>query len=154
MKTNPKLMDTLNQLLADELTAISEYMVHAEMCGEWGYERLHEAIEAQAKDEMGHAEKLIGRILDLGGTPVMSKVNPIKIGKDVPGMLSRTEDDERGAIDAYNRGVILARQCEDESTAHMLGKILRAEERHKEWAERQRLQIAQMGVQNYLAQQI
>jgi bacterioferritin len=154
MKTNSKLIDTLNQLLADELTAISEYMAHAEMCEEWGYGRLHAAIEAQAKDEMGHAEKLVKRILFLGGMPQMSKLNSIKIGKDVPAILSRTEEDEEGAMDAYNQAVKLARDCSDESTAHLLGKILRAEERHKDWAERQRLQISQMGLQNYLAQQI
>jgi bacterioferritin len=154
MKANTKLIDTLNQLLADELTAISEYMAHAEMCEEWGYDRLHEAIKDQAKDEMKHAEKLVSRILFLGGVPTMSKLNPIKIGKDVPAMLGRTEEEEEGAIGAYNRGVKVARECGDESTAHLLGKILRAEERHKDWAERQRLQIAQMGLENYLAQQI
>ena len=153
MKTNTKLVDTLNQLLADELTAISEYMVHAEMCEDWGYSRLHKAIKSQARDEMGHAEKLISRILFLSGTPTMNKPNPIKIAKDVPGMLDRTEEDEKAAIDAYNLGINVARDCNDESTAHLLGKILRAEERHKDWAEKQRLQISQMGLQNYLARQ-
>jgi bacterioferritin len=103
---------------------------------------------------MGHAEKLISRILFLGGTPSMSKPNPIRIGKDVPAMLGVGEEDEQAAIAAYNRGVNLARDGHDESTAHLLGKILRDEERHKDWAEQQRQQIAQMGVQNYLAQQV
>jgi bacterioferritin len=129
-------------------------MAHAEMCEEWGYLRLHEAIEAQAKDEMKHAEKLVKRILFLGGMPVMSKLNAIKIGKDVAALLARTQEDEDSAIEAYNRGVKLARECDDESTAHLLGKILRTEERHKDWAERQRLHITQMGLQNYLAQQL
>jgi bacterioferritin len=154
MKVNTKLVDTLNQLLADELTAISEYMVHSEMCEEWGYERLHGAFKAQARDEMRHAEKLISRILFLGGTPSMSKPNPIRIGKDVPAMLGVGEEDEQAAIAAYNRGVNLARDGHDESTAHLLGKILRDEERHKDWAEQQRQQIAQMGMQSYLAQQV
>ena len=112
----------MNQLLADELTAISEYMAHAEMCEEWGYLRLHDAIEAQAKDEMKHAEKLVKRILFLGGMPVMNKLNAIKIGKDVAALLARTQEDEDSAIEAYNRGVKLAREYNDESTAHLLGR--------------------------------
>ena len=83
MQGNEKLITVLNQLLADELTAISQYMVHSEMCDNWGYEKLHKAIEAQAHDEMHHAEWLIRRILFLEGAPVVSKLNPIKIGKDV-----------------------------------------------------------------------
>lgn len=153
MKTNKKLLDALNDLLADELAAISTYMVQAELCEEWGYGKLHKALKHQAKDEMHHAEWLIERILFLEGAPIVSKVNAIKIGKTVPDMLSAGEEDELRAVKAYNATISLAREFGDESTAHRLGKILRMEEEHMDWAERQRLQIDQLGLQNYLARQ-
>lgn len=83
MKGNHKIIATLNELLADELTAISQYMVHSEMCDNWGYDKLHKAIERQAMDEMHHAEWLIARIIFLEGTPAVSKLNPMKIGAKV-----------------------------------------------------------------------
>jgi bacterioferritin len=153
MKTNKKLLDALNDLLADELTAISGYMLEAELCEEWGYGKLHKALKHHAKDEMHHAEWLVERILFLEGTPVVSKVKPMKIGQNVPEMLSASEDDELRAVKAYNSAIVLAREFADESTAHRLGKILRMEEEHMDWAERQRLQIEQLGLQNYLARQ-
>ena len=110
MKTNKKLLDALNDLLADELTAISTYMVQAELCEEWGYGKLHKALKHQAKDEMHHAEWLVERILFLEGTPVMSKVNRMKIGGNVPEMLEASEDDELRAVKAYNKAIALARE--------------------------------------------
>ncbi len=153
MKGNEKLIGVLNQLLADELTAISQYMVHSEMCDNWGYEKLHKAIEGQAVDEMHHAEWLIQRIIFLEGSPVVSKLNPIRIGKDVPTMIGTDQEDELGAIRSYNGGIRLAREVEDQGTAELLTKILAMEEGHVDWAESQRDQIAQMGLANYLANQ-
>ena len=153
MKTNSKLVETLNQLLANELTAISECMVHAELCENWGYGKLHKAMKHQAKDEMHHADWLVERILFLEGAPVMTKLNPVRIGKSVSDMLGFSQDSEEAAVKAYNRAIVAARQANDESTAHLCGKILRMEEGHMDWAERQRAQIAQMGLQNYLARQ-
>jgi bacterioferritin len=153
MKGNEKLIGVLNQLLADELTAISQYMVHSEMCDNWGYGKLHTAIEKQAVDEMHHAEWLIQRIIFLEGAPVVSKLNPIRIGKDVPTIIGTDQEDEVGAIKAYNAGVRLAREVEDQGTAELLIKILKMEEGHVDWAEAQRDQIAQMGLANYLANQ-
>jgi bacterioferritin len=153
MKGNDKLIGVLNQLLADELTAISQYMVHSEMCENWGYGKLHTAIERQAVDEMHHAEWLIQRIIFLEGTPVVSKLNPIKIGKDVPTIIGTDQEDEMGAIKSYNAGIRLAREVEDQGTAELLIKILKMEEGHVDWAEAQRDQIAQMGLGHYLANQ-
>jgi bacterioferritin len=153
MKGNEKLIKVLNQLLADELTAISQYMVHSEMCDNWGYEKLHKAIEKQAVDEMHHAEWLIGRILFLEGTPVVQKLNPMKIGKSVLEMVSNDQDAELGAVRAYNDGIALAREVSDQATADLLLQILKMEEGHVDWAESQRDQIEQMGLQNYLANQ-
>ncbi len=153
MKGNKKLIDALNGLLADELTAISQYMVHSEMCSNWGYEKLHEAIEKQAKDEMHHAEWLIKRILFLEGTPVVTRLNPMKIGTTVADMVTNDQDAEMAAVKAYNDGINLAGEVGDQSTADLLTEILKMEEGHVEWAEKQRAQIDQMGLQNYLANQ-
>lgn len=153
MKGNKKVLTALNELLADELTAISQYMVHSEMCASWGYEKLHEAIEKQAKDEMHHAEWLIERILFLEGMPLVSKLRPMKIGKTVADMVSSDEDAELAAVRAYNDAISLAGEVGDQATADLLTNILKMEEGHVDWAEMQRAQIEQMGLQNYLANQ-
>lgn len=153
MKGNDKLLAVLNQLLADELTAISQYMVHAEMCDNWGLEKLHKAIEAQAIDEMHHAEWLIGRILFLDGTPIVTKLNPMKIGKTVLDMVVNDQKAEVDAVRSYNLGISLAGEVADRGTADLLLKILKMEEDHVDWAETQRSQIEQMGMERYLANQ-
>ena len=153
MQGNDKIITTLNELLADELTAISQYMVHSEMCDNWGYDKLHKAIEAQAMDEMHHAEWLIARIIFLEGTPVVSKLNPLKIGAAVQNMVVNDQESETGAIRAYNAGIRLAHEVDDQGTVDLLTKILKMEEDHLDWNERQRDQIEQMGLQNYLTNQ-
>jgi bacterioferritin len=153
MKGNAKLLAVLNQLLADELTAISQYMVHSEMCENWGYPKLHGAIEKQAMDEMHHAEWLIQRVIFLEGSPVVSKLNPMKIGKSVVEMIGNDEGAELDAVKAYNAGIQLAREVSDNGTVELLTKILKMEEGHVDWAEAQRDQIGQMGLPNYLANQ-
>ena len=153
MKGNEKLIATLNELLADELTAISQYMVHSEMCSQWGYVKLHKAIEGQAMDEMHHAEWLIERILFLEGLPVVSKLHPMKIGASVKDMIFNDEEAEDGAVAAYNAGIKLAREVNDEATAELLTKNLKMEEGHVEWAEKQRAQMSQMGLESYLSLQ-
>ena len=153
MKGNPKVLTNLNELLADELTAISQYMVHSEMCENWGYGTLHKAIEGQAMDEMHHAEWLIQRIIFLDGSPVVSKLHPMKIGATVPDMIGNDQTDELGAVKAYNQGIKLASEVGDHGTAELLKKILVMEEGHVDWAEEQRDQIRQMGLENYLANQ-
>lgn len=153
MKGNEKIIAVLNELLADELSAISQYMVHSEMCDNWGYERLHKAIEKQAVDEMHHAEWLIKRIIFLEGAPVVSKLNPINVGKTVLDMVSNDQDAEMAAVRAYNKAIALAHEVADQGTVDLLIQILKMEEGHVDWAEVQRDQIAQMGLQNYLANQ-
>ena len=154
MKGDKKVIDVLNQLLADELTAISQYMVHSEMCSNWGYEKLHKAIEKQAVDEMHQAEWLIQRILFLEGTPVVSKLNPMRIGNSVPDIVSNDQEAEQGAIKSYNDGIALSRSVSDNASAELLTKILAMEEGHIDWGETQRSMIGQMGLENYLAQQM
>jgi bacterioferritin len=153
MKGNAKILEVLNQLLADELTAISQYMVHAELCDNWGYDKLHEAIEKQAFDEMHHAEWLIARIIFLEGSPNVSKLNPIKIGKTVTDIIGNDEEAELGAVRAYNDGIQLAHEAVDHATVDLLTTILKMEEGHVDWGEMQRDQIGQMGLENYLSMQ-
>jgi bacterioferritin len=153
MKGDDKLIKVLNELLADELTAISQYMVHSEMCDNWGYGKLHKEIEKKAIDEMHHAEWLIGRVLFLEGLPIVSKLNEMKIGKNVQEMVSNDQEAEMGAIRAYNAGIALAGEVGDESTGDLLTTILKMEEGHHDWAKKQRTQIEQMGLQTYLSNQ-
>lgn len=153
MKGNEKLLTILNQRLADELTAINQYMVHAEMCENWGYGKLHKAIQKQAMDEMHHAEWLIERIIFLDGIPVVSKLNPIKIGKTVLEMVGNDQDAELTGLLAYNNAIATAHEVSDEGSVELLTKILKMEEGHVDWAEKQRSQIEQAGMENYLISQ-
>jgi bacterioferritin len=154
MKGNQKILETLNMLLADELTAINQYMVQSEMCADWGYEKLHEVIEKRAIDEMKHAEKLIGRILFLEGKPIVSNLNKINIGATVDEQHKNDQAAEEMAIKAYNEGVKLAVEVGDNGTRDMLEEILEDEEEHIDWIESQLDQIEQMGLQVYLGEQL
>jgi bacterioferritin len=150
MQGNEKILATLNELLADELTAISQYMVHSEMCDNWGYEKLHKAKEKQAMDEMGHAESLIQRILFLDGIPIVSKLHPMTIGKQIPEMIANDQKLELGAVSAYNRAIRLGHEVDDQATVDLLTKIVKDEEAHEDWAEIQLTQIEHMGLGDYL----
>ena len=116
MKGNAKVIEYLNFLLADELTAISQYMVHSEMCADWGYGELHEAIEKRAITEMKHAEMHIGRIIFLEGQPIVSNLNPLHIGGDVETQLKNDLASETGAVKAYNDGIRLTVEVGDNGT--------------------------------------
>lgn len=153
MKGNKELLIVLNSLLANELTAINQYMVHSEMCDNWGYLKLHMAIRKQAMDEMHHAEWLIERIIFFDGSPTVSKLNNIRIGKTVAEMISNDNDDELGAVQSYNDAIKLAQEVSDQGTVDLLTMILKMEEVHIEWAESQGEQIKQMGMENYLVNQ-
>jgi bacterioferritin len=127
-------------------------MVHSEMCSNWGYERLHKAIEKRAIDEMKHAEKLIARILFLEGLPVVSTLNKITIGARVENQLANDWAAESPAIAAYNDGIKLAVEVGDNGTRELLEARLVDEESHIDWIEAQLDQIKQMGIQNYLSE--
>jgi bacterioferritin len=129
-------------------------MVHSEMAADWGFERLHESVEKRAIDEMKHAESLIGRILFLEGTPIVSNLKAIHIGDAVPKQLDNDWDAEFGAIQAYNDAIKLACSLNDHGTEQLLKSILKDEEDHIDWLESQKDQIEQVGLQNYLAAQV
>jgi bacterioferritin len=154
VKGNDQVIAELNTLLADELTAINQYMVHAEMCENWGYEELHEVVSKRAITEMKHAERLIGRILFLDGKPVVSTLNPMHIGSDVESQLKSDLGAELGAVKGYNAGIRLAVEAGDNGTRELFESILADEEEHVDWLEAQLSQIDQMGIQNYLVEQL
>ena len=154
MKGNEKILESLNMLLADELTAINQYMVQSEMCADWGYEKLHEAIEKRAIDEMKHAEKLIGRIIFLEGKPIVSNLNKINIGQTVDAQHKNDHEAEKVAIKAYNDAIKLAVEVGDNGSRDLFEEILEDEEEHIDWIESQLDQIDQMGMQVYLGEQL
>jgi bacterioferritin len=153
MKGDESVLKALNALLADELTAINQYMVGSEMCANWGYERLHKSIEKRALDEMKHAEKLIARIIFLEGKPTVSKLNSLHIGADVATMHQNDQSSETTAIRAYNEGIRLCMQAGDNGSRELLESILKDEEGHIDWLEAQLDQIKQTGIELYLAEQ-
>jgi len=153
MKGDPVVIEKLNELLAEELTAINEYMVEAEMCENWGYERLHEAIQKIAIEEMKHAESLIQRIIFLEGIPAVSKLNQLHIGADVEKMHANGLMGEITAVAGYNQGMRICTEANDNGTRELLKNILKDEEEHIDWLEAQIDQIKQMSLPIYLAGQ-
>lgn len=154
MKGNKKVIEKLNDLLSDELTAINQYMLHAEMCDNWKYEVLHKINEKRAIDEMKHAEKLIARILFLEGQPIVSHLKKMTIGQNVEGQIKNDYGLELGAVKSYNEGIQLAAESKDNGTKDLLESILKEEEDHVDVLEAQADQIEQMGIQNFLTQQV
>ncbi len=154
MKGNDKVIASLNNLLAEELTAINQYMVHSEMCANWYYTKLHKAIEERAITEMKHAEKLIGRILFLEGLPTVSNLKKISIGANIEAQFNNDLESELIAVKGYNEGIRLAHDLGDNGTRDMLNSILTAEEAHVDWLEAQLGQVKLMGIQSYLVEQI
>ncbi|MCX7944480.1 MAG: bacterioferritin [Deltaproteobacteria bacterium] len=154
MKGNTELIQTLNSLLKDELTAINQYMVHSEMCDNWGYEKLHKHFEKRAIEEMKHAEKLIARIIFLEGIPIVSELNKINIGSDVSKQLANDHKAEEEAIVAYNKAIKLAGDVNDFATREILEGILSDEDRHIDEIEELLDQISHMTLPIFLTTQV
>lgn len=154
MKGDKRIIEALNGLLADELTAISQYMVHSEMCDDWGYEKLHKHFEKRAIDEMKHAEKLIGRILFLEGQPIVSQLGKINIGAAIDKQLANDRAAEEGAIKSYNEAIALAGEVKDAATRDFLQGILNDEDAHMDGIESLQAQIEQMSLQVFLTTQV
>lgn len=154
MKGDCKLIEMLNYLLADELTSINQYIVHAEMCEDWGYGKLHEHFEKRAIDEMKHAETLIGRILFLEAIPVVNRLGDICIGKEIPEQLENDRIAEVGAIEAYNKAIKLAGEVNDFATRKILQEILKDEDDHMDEIEELIEQISHMGLPIFLTTKV
>jgi len=154
MKGKVEIIAKLNFLLADELTAVSQYMVQAVTCENWGYAKLNDAIEKRAIMEMKHAEKLIQRIIFLEGMPVVWELGAFTIGSSVPEFHSSDREKEVNAIEQYNIGIALAENLGDWGTQELLQDNLEDEESHLLWIEAQLEQLSQMGLTNYLSMQV
>lgn len=154
MKGKPEVIKALADMLKEELGAISQYFLHAEMCENWGYTKLSNYIKKQSIGEMKHAEALVERILFLEGMPRLDQLPALKIGKDVPTQLKNDLALERGAVDDYNAAVQTCRDAGDNATADFLKEILKDEEQHVDFLETQLELIDKIGLQNYLTQQI
>jgi bacterioferritin len=154
MKGNELVINQLNLRLAEELTAINQYIVHAEMCENWRYKKLHDLIFKRSIQEMRHAEKLIARILFLEGIPHVSQLNKIHIGHDIQNMHVNDHAAEAAAIHGYNESIRVTVNAGDNGTRELLESILVEEEEHIDLIEAQSDQIAQMGIQSYLGEQI
>lgn len=154
MKGDTKVIDCLNGLLADELAAVNQYMVEAEMCENWGLNKLAEMEEKRAITEMKHAEALIARVLFLEGKPIVNKLSPINIGDDVPKQFVNDLAAEMGAVRSYNAGIKLCVEVSDNATKEMLEGILKDEDAHVDQIEEQQDRVAKMGLQVYLGTQV
>jgi len=154
MKGNPKVIDALNEALKEELMAINQYFLHAEMCEAWKFPRLSKFIKKQSIDEMKHAEALIERILFLDGSPTLNEAMQLTIGKNVKEQLDSDLKLEIGAVAMYNRLVKLCRDEGDNASRELFERLLKDEEEHVDWLEAQVYQIQEMGYERYLSQQV
>lgn len=154
MKGDPKVIAVLSQVLKAELTAINQYFLHAEMCENWGYEKLAKHTRKESIEEMQHAEKLMEHILYLDGTPNMSEYFKINIGQNVKAQLQNDLQVEYDAVKRLNAGIETCVKVGDNGSRDLLEGILVDEEEHIDWLEGQLHAISEMGIENYLAQQL
>jgi bacterioferritin len=154
MKGKAEVLEVLQKMLKEELGALNQYMLHAEMCENWGYKRLSAHTKKQAVEEMKHAEKLIERILFLEGMPNLNELPKLTIGKDVKQQLENDLALELSAVAAYNEAAAAARKAGDNGSARLFREILGEEEGHADFLETQLGLIEQLGLQNYLIEQI
>jgi bacterioferritin len=154
MQGSPAVIELLNEVLTAELTAINQYFIHARMCDNWGYDRLADKLRAESIDEMKDADSIIERILYLEGVPNMQRLGSVGVGQTVLEQLELDRELEVAAIERYNRGVALCVDEGDNGTRHLLEDQLRGEEDHLDWIESQLELISQVGLENYLSEQI
>ncbi len=154
MKGDPKVINVLSQVLKAELTAINQYFLHAEMCENWGYKRMAKQVKKESIEEMQHAEILMERILYLDGTPNMSDYFKINIGQTLKEQLQNDLNLEYEAVKRLNAGIETCVKLSDNGSRELLEKILTDEEHHIDWLEGQLHAIKEMGIENYLAQQL
>jgi bacterioferritin len=154
MKGHAKVLEILNDLLTNELTSVNQYFVHAKMCENWGYQRLASKVRDESIDEMKHADKLISRILYLEGVPNLQRLNKVNVGQTVHEQLRLDHDLEKGAIAFLQTSIETVRSLGDYGSFELLNDILVSEEEHADWLEAQLSLVEQVGLENYLAQQI
>jgi bacterioferritin len=154
MRGNDKVISNLNEVLKAELTAINQYFLHSKMCENWGYLKLADYNRKESIDEMKHADVLINRILFLDGTPNMTDMFPIKVGRNVKEQLENDLKLELDAIPRLNAAIRQATEVGDNASRELFEEILVDEEHHVDWLEAQLHMIQEIGFDNYLAQQM
>ena len=154
MKGKPEVIEVLAKMLKEELGAISQYFIHAEMCENWGYNKLSDHTKKESINEMKHAEKLIERILFLEGVPNLNDMPKLIVGKDVKAQFQNDLALEKNAVAEYNAVIATCRKAGDQASADLLQVILADEEEHVDFLEEQLGIIEAIGIQNYLAQQV
>ena len=154
MQGDPEIIEVLNEVLTAELTAVNQYFLHGKLCGNWGYDRLAEHSRHESIDEMKHAERITDRIIYFEGFPNYQRYFPLRIGETVPEQFEADLALETEAIERLNRGIELAVAKSDNGTRELLADILVGEEEHVDWIETQLEAIRQIGLENYLAQQL
>ena len=154
MKGNAKLIETLNEILTGELTAINQYFIHAKMCANWGFARLAHKVREESIEEMKHADEVIERILFLEGVPNMQRLDKVRVGETVLEQFKLDLKLEELAIPRLNKAVAQATELGDNTTRELVERILVSEEEHVDWLEAQLGLIKTVGEQNYLSQQI
>jgi bacterioferritin len=154
VKGDPAIVDLLNQVLTNELTAVNQYFLHARVCENWGYERLYKKLREESIGEMKDADEVIERVLYLEGLPNLQRLGNVNVGESVPEMLRLDLELEKAAIAVLNPGIEQCRRAGDNGSAEVLEEILQGEEEHANWLEAQLTLIEQMGAAAYLAEQI
>jgi bacterioferritin len=154
MQGNPNVIAELNRALTEELAAINQYFLHAEMCENWKYDKLGSFIKKQSIDEMKHAESLIERLLFLDATPNLTEPMKLSIGQNVKEQLASDLKLEIGAVAMYNNAIKIARDEGDNASRELFERLLKDEESHVDWLEAQLHQIKELGYERYLSQQI
>ena len=149
-----QVVELLNEILTAELTAINQYFIHAKMCSNWGFDRLAKKKREESIEEMHDADRLIERILYLGGTPNMQRLFPVRVGEDAIEQHRLDLQLEVEAVQRYNRGVALAREKGDNGTKELLEHHLKSEEASVDWLESQLYLVDKLGAQAYLAEQM
>ncbi len=153
MRGNDQVIAQLNMALKEELTAINQYFLHAEMAHNWGYHRIGKYIKKQSIDEMKHAEKLIERLLFLDATPKMDYMD-LTIGANIRAQLESDLKLEEKAVVMYNTAIKISREAGDDASRQLFTELLKDEEEHTDWLEAQLHQIKEMGYERYLSLQV
>ena len=149
-----QVIELLNEILSAELTAINQYFIHAKMCANWGFERLAKKKRDESIEEMHDADRLIERVLYLGGTPNMQRLFPVRVGEDAIEQHRLDLQLELEAVQRYNRGVALAHEKGDNGTRELLERHLKSEEESVDWLESQLYLVEKLGAPAYLAEQM
>ncbi len=154
MKAKEGVIELLNKILTADLTAINQYYVHAKMCENWGYERLYEKVRSRSMDEMKDADELIGHILYLEGVPNVQRLGTVQVGETVPEQFKADLKAEQEMLKILTDGVAHCAKAGDYTTRHMLEDMAKDVDEHIDWIETQMETVSQVGLENYLSEQI